>query len=170
MTRRFQNYLLAIGFFLQLGCRAEFTWVQVGVDGLTCSQCCRSVELSLRRLEFVQEVKMDLEKTEARITFKPGLNVSIDRIARAVVDAGFSVRYLKAGLMLQEVQVTDNSCYRLGEKQFQFVRTGSQVLNGDVVLTFLGRNFLSKSVYKTWKETLKPSCAKGGEPLYFVTL
>jgi copper chaperone CopZ len=168
---RFLKISSAIIFLLlQLNVRADLLWVQLGVDGLTCSQCCRSVELSLRRLEFVNEVKMDLESTEARITFKPGLRVSVDRIARAVTDAGFSVRFLKGGLLVNNLDVKENSCYKTEEGQLQFVKTGNKLLNGEVALTFLGKDFLSRNGYKQWKDALKLSCAAGSNKLYFVTL
>ena len=63
---------------------------------MTCSACTKSVEKSFRNLPFVESVVMDLEKKSGEITFKKGQPVDIDKVANAVVDAGFSVRFLTA--------------------------------------------------------------------------
>src|ERR1700749_3409802 len=34
---------------VQAGAFAQFSWAQIGVDGLTCSACTRSVEMSIRK-------------------------------------------------------------------------------------------------------------------------
>src|ERR1700722_452721 len=76
--------------------RAQFVSAKLGVDGLTCSACTRSVELSIRKLDFVKDVQMNLDNTVGQITFIPGKQISMNKIAKAVTDAGFSVRYLQA--------------------------------------------------------------------------
>lgn len=75
---------------------AQFTTVRVGVDGLTCSQCSRSVEMRLRKLNFIKDVEMDLVNTRAVLKLKPNVTVGFSQIARAVTDAGFSIRFIDA--------------------------------------------------------------------------
>src|ERR1700744_4870126 len=87
---------------------AQITEVDLGVNGLTCSQCSRSVEMRIRKLDFVKDVQMNLEHTEGKIFFKENKKVDIDKIAQAVVDAGFSVRTLKATIQMNHVPVADN--------------------------------------------------------------
>ena len=62
--------------------------------------CSRSVEMSLVKLDFVDRVVMDLNSNQCDLFFNVDKYVSIDKIAQAVVDAGFSVAYLNAGLIL----------------------------------------------------------------------
>ena len=88
-------FVMAMMFIFHPG-YAQFKEVTVGVNGLTCSQCSRSVEMRIRKLAFVADVKMNLEHTEGRIFFKKGDKVNVDKIAAAVVDAGFSVRFWHA--------------------------------------------------------------------------
>jgi hypothetical protein len=128
------------------------------------------VELGIRKLDFVDNVEMNLEHTEGKVTFKPGMEVSVEKIARAVVDAGFSVRYLKAGFVFNNVAVSDNSCFNFDHHNFQFIKTGSKTLNGVTEINFLGKNFQAPSDYKKWKADLKPACTKPKEELLFVTL
>jgi copper chaperone CopZ len=75
----------------------QLNQMEIGIDGLTCSLCSRNVEMSLRKLDFVQTVYMDLEKTQGRIYLKPELDPQPDKIAQAVRNAGYSVRFLTAG-------------------------------------------------------------------------
>src|SRR4051812_34474653 len=89
------------------GVRAQFLWAEIGVDGLTCSACTRSVEMSLRKLDFVDSVVMNLEHTDGKIYFKKDQSVEPDKIAQAVVNAGFSVRFLKANFNFSGTQVKD---------------------------------------------------------------
>jgi copper chaperone CopZ len=88
---------------------AQVLSARVGINGLTCSQCSRSVEMQLRKLPFVKTVDMDLEKTEGSLQFKEGANVDFSKIAQAVKDAGFSVRFLKAEIDLNKVEMKANS-------------------------------------------------------------
>ena len=76
--------------------QGQFKSVEMGIDGLTCSMCSRSVEMSLFKLDFIDRVEMDLNSNRSEIFFNEGMYVSIDKIAQAVIDAGFSVAYLNA--------------------------------------------------------------------------
>jgi copper chaperone CopZ len=97
----FRILLFAVAFLFNVSALlAQFSKVEIGVDGLTCSMCTRSTELSIRKLDFVDSVKMDLTNTNGVITFKKGMPVSVEKIAQAVKNAGFSVRYLKADFSL----------------------------------------------------------------------
>src|ERR1700759_2288056 len=97
-----KNSLLFLLFLVaSLHLRAQFTWAEIGVDGLTCSACTRSVEMQIRKLDFVDSVSMNLEHTDGKIFFKKGAAVNIEKISQAVVDAGFSVRYLRAGFLFK---------------------------------------------------------------------
>ena len=80
--------------FLPKAITAQYTSARIGVNGLTCSACTRSVEMSIRKLPFIENVEMNLENTDGILKFKKGQEVDIFKIAQAVVDAGFSVRFL----------------------------------------------------------------------------
>lgn len=71
---------------------AQITKAVVGIDGLTCSQCSRSVEQQMKKRSFVNSLDMSLAETELTLTFKDGATIDWKQIAQAVVDAGFSVR------------------------------------------------------------------------------
>src|SRR4051812_34855647 len=86
--------------------QAQFGNVYIGVNGLTCSQCTRTVEMSIRKLDFVADVQMNLEHTEGKIILKKNKKADMDKIAQAIVNAGFSVRYLQADLTIDNSVTT----------------------------------------------------------------
>jgi copper chaperone CopZ len=68
--------------------------VSLVASGLTCSMCSKAIFKALTKLDFVDEVKVDIEQSKFVLTFKSGKTVVIDQIKSAVADAGFSVQSL----------------------------------------------------------------------------
>jgi copper chaperone CopZ len=68
--------------------------VSLVASGLTCSMCSKAIFKALTKLDFVDEVKVDIEQSKFFLTFKSGKTVVIDQIKSAVADAGFSVQSL----------------------------------------------------------------------------
>lgn len=85
-------------------CKYERDSTQVGdikkvtlvASGLTCSMCSKAIFKALTKLDFVEEVKVDIEKSMYILAFKTGKKVEIDQIKSAVTDAGFGVKTLVA--------------------------------------------------------------------------
>jgi copper chaperone CopZ len=73
---------------------AEIKKVSLVASGLTCSMCSKAIFKALTKLDFVEEVKVDIEKSMYQLTFKTGKKVAIDQIKLAVTDAGFGVKSL----------------------------------------------------------------------------
>lgn len=162
--------LVTIALFLSANSKAQFVSVEIGVNGLTCSACTRSVEMSIRKLDFVDDVQMNLENTQGTITFKPGSNVDIEKIAKAVVNAGFSVRFLNAVYKTDSTfQVSENYCMSYNGATYQFVKVTAGKMPGSITMKFIGKEFLPADEYKKWKDSLKSEC-KGTKSTYFVTL
>ncbi len=149
---------------------AQFTWAEIGVDGLTCSACTRSVEMEIRKLDFVDSVAMNLEHTDGKIFFKKGAAVNIEKISQAVVDAGFSVRFLNAGFNFNNQQVSENSCFTYENNVYQFLGVDSKTLNGEVVMKFIGKKYLESKELSKWKSKMKSNCGDKSVNVYFVTL
>jgi cation transport ATPase len=170
MRRRWLTAVLIIPMlFIFYSGYAEFKEVSVGVNGLTCSQCSRSVEMRIRKLSFVSDVKMNLEHTEGHIFFRKGEKIEVDKIAAAVEDAGFSVRFLKAVFDFGNSSVSTDKCYNFSGDSYTFINPSQSVLKGSVSLTFLGTKFQEKREMKKWKGKLKKQCTARGN-VYFVSL
>ena len=142
-------------------------WVEIGVDGLTCSQCTRNVELSLRKLDFIKDVQMDLENTNGKIFFRDNAEVDYRAIAKAVRNAGFSVRYLHSVVTVSNVEVSENGCLKAGINQFQFVKTDKRIVDGEQRFQLVGKEFMPAKEFKKWK---LPEQAVCGPAAIYVTL
>ncbi len=130
---------------------AQFTQASVGVNGLTCSQCSRSVEMQLRKLPFVKEVSMDLGRTEGTIRFRDKEPVNISAIARAVKDAGFSVRYLEADIDPATVQLSGKGCFQFNGDAY-YVSQPDGLTSGKVLrLQFVGNDYAPRSAQKGYR-------------------
>jgi len=81
---------------------AQFVTASMEIDGLTCSMCSLGVERSIKKLKFIEKVRVDLNTNTASIEFKPNSNVTIKELIKSVFDAGFSVRTLSADFNFQE--------------------------------------------------------------------
>jgi copper chaperone CopZ len=68
--------------------------VTLVASGLTCSMCSKAIFKSLTKLHFVEEVKVDIEKSKYILCFKTDSKVDIAQIKKAVTDAGFGVKSL----------------------------------------------------------------------------
>lgn len=149
---------------------AQFKWAQIGVDGLTCSACTRAVEMNIRKLDFVDSVIMNLENTEGKIIFKEGKKVNIERIAQSVFDAGFSVRFLKANFVFNNLAISNGFNWTNDNEQYCFVKAESKTLNGETVLTFIGEKFMPFKEYKTWKTKIIECCGGNKKKVYYITI
>jgi copper chaperone CopZ len=167
---KFSQSLVTILLLFNLNSIAAFKSAMVGVNGLTCSACTRSVEMAIRKLDFVKDVQMNLENTEGKIIFRDSLDIDIEKVAQAVVNAGFSVRYLTAVYDFNNVTVKKDFCFNDGKNQFAFINTDHRVLNGEITLKFIGKQFLPKSDFNKMKPLPASACTNTSLRTYFVTL
>jgi copper chaperone CopZ len=140
MFKRFVYVMLLL--MIANHCQAQVLSAKVGINGLTCSQCSRSVEMQLRKLSFVKNVNMDLESTEGTLQFKEGSNIDFSEIAKAVKDAGFSVRFLDAEIDMQKVKITEKG-FTIGSDLFLFPGT-KEIRSEKATFRFRGKMFSSK--------------------------
>jgi copper chaperone CopZ len=148
--------------------RAELNWVDVGVDGLTCSMCTRSVEMSIRRLDFVDSVAMSLEETQGRVFLKKGVLVDFQKIARAVVNAGFSVRFLRVALDLEKVRVNPTGCFTDSGITFQWLQFDPASAKGNVRLKLVDEGLITRKEAAQWKRKMGATVCGEGQTVYHV--
>src|SRR5271156_3885967 len=146
-------------FFCIAPAQAQFQTIFIGVNGLTCSQCSRTVEMSIRKLDFVADVQMNLEHTEGKIFLKNGKKADMAKIAQAVFDAGFSVRYLQADLVLNNAISTADQCFNYQGDEYVFVQAHKQSLSGTVHLKFIGKKFLPKNEFRKMEPLMVNKCS-----------
>lgn len=160
------RFLFICFALLAMASVAQITEIKVGVNGLTCSACTRSVEMSILRLDFVDSVQMSLENTEGLVFTKKTSPIDFNKIAKTVTDAGFSVRFLEAKFSLQNITVNENGCFNIGGNSFQWI--GFDKSDTQPTLTFIDAPFLSGKEYSKWKKKFSDSPC-GGQPVFHVT-
>jgi copper chaperone len=64
--------------------------VTLGISGMTCGGCVRSVTNVLTALDGVAKADVSLEKRSAVVDYDPG-KVAVEQLKRSVVEAGFEV-------------------------------------------------------------------------------
>lgn len=118
------------------------------VTGLTCSMCSQATEKSLKTLDFISEVKPDLNKNIFMLSFKPGRPINVDLLRKKVEDAGFSVGGLTASFKFDDLKVDAAGRALDNGKIYQFVNVKGKVLDGTVRATVVDKNFLPASEFK----------------------
>ena len=161
---------LLFTLFVAFAAQAQFQNVYIGVNGLTCSQCSRTVELSIRKLDFVADVQMNLEHTEGKIILKKNAKADMDKVAQAVVNAGFSVRYLQADLTIDNSIITTGSCFSYQGDQYIFTAPPKAPLKGTVKLKFIGKKYMAKNDYKKVAAYMNDKCGKSTGTTYHVSI
>jgi len=129
--------------------KAQFTKAELQVSGLTCSMCSKATEKALRTLDFVSDIKTDLNRNLFVITFKNSSPVNLDQISKKVQNAGFSVNILKATFNFSDVKLDSNSFNYSGDT-YLVVNGADKTLNGPVAITVVDKGFAPVSVYKKY--------------------
>lgn len=135
--------------------RGEFLSAEIGVDGLTCSQCSRSVEMKLRALDFVADVQMNLEQNIGLVTFKKGKPIRLERLGKAVTDAGFSVGYIRAVFDFSDTNITPDGNFSFEGKVYIPVNDKPATLPVVAKIQLVGDDFMDTDSWKKWKPAVK---------------
>jgi copper chaperone CopZ len=167
-SQGFKKFVFSLLFLLiAISVRAQFINATIGINGLTCSQCSRSVEMQLRKLSFVKDVKMNLEQTSGTIFFKENKKVNIKSIADAVKDAGFSVRFLKAEINKAALNISEQGCFNLDGNSYNILSPSSIPSKAILTLQFVGKDYLPGSDLKRYKLPATTKCK--GKAVYYAT-
>ncbi len=124
---------------------AQILSATIKVNGLTCSQCSRSVEMQLRKLDFVGSVDMDLQATEAKVYFKKNSNIDFYKLAKAVDNGGFSVGNLIATLDFSTITIVNDNCFKIKNNAFALTNPTEERTKKIVQIQFLGKEFGNKN-------------------------
>lgn len=126
----------------------QINTAELQVTGLTCSMCSKATETSLRSLDFIGDIKPDLNKNLFVITFKKDKQANIDQIKKKVEAAGFSVGNLKTTFVFNKLSVDANGIATTGGNTYKFLNAKNTVLDGKVTATVLDKNFVPASQFK----------------------
>ena len=130
--------------------QAQLKWTTIGIDGLTCSQCFYSVEQSIRNIRSVQQVEMNLNDSEARVTQKIDGYSQILQLGEQVNNAGFTVRFLTITLKIDST--FDIAASKINSRIGSLLLLDNTVIQIDSVYTFqiIDKRYCKKNTYKRW--------------------
>ena len=156
---------------LMLGCNiasAQMIKADLQVAGLTCSMCSRSVDKSLRTLDFIDSVGIDLSHASFILFFKKNKTVDFTQIKKKVQDAGFFVASLKINYKFDNLKIESNSTFNYQNMTFYFLTTMAKTLNGTVIFRIVNKGFVSDKEYKKYANQLNETTSSG--VIYHVVL
>jgi len=133
----------------------EIHFVEIGINGLHCSACTFSVEKSIKKLDFVSVIQMDLNDRSGKVYFKEHKSANYKLLAKAVFDAGFSVRYF-------DVVFRDKLDDKINCVENEFCIVDNK-LDQQKRLRIIGKHFQEKKAFKESEELLKNNCEECSE-------
>lgn len=146
--KKYIIYAVMAIFLLANGAKAQFIKADLQVSGLTCSMCQLATEKALKTLDFVSDIKPDLNKNIYILTFRKDKPVNLDLIKNKVKGAGFSVSKLVATVNFNDVKVSPNSQYKYLGNTYYFLNVPSKSLNGSTRITLLDKGFIPDNIFK----------------------
>jgi copper chaperone CopZ len=153
--------ILFLGIF-SLPLHAQFLKAELEVSGLTCSMCSLSTQKSLSTLDFIGEIKPDLNKNIFYLNFKPGKEVNIDAIRGKVKSAGFSVS--KLILVFHFNKSLKQSDFEFHGTSYHIEKYDQKDLIGDLRFQILDKDFISPKLYKSTLSLYNdPAMERGGK-------
>jgi len=125
--------------------------------------------MSIRKLDFVADVDMNLQHTEGKITLKKNTKPDMEKIAQAVINAGFSVRYLSAEFNVDNSVTSTGQCFDYRGDEYVFAEPLKGQLKEKIYLTFIGKKFQPKNEYKKYEGHNFTKCTNTPGKVYHVT-
>ncbi|MFY0601090.1 MAG: heavy-metal-associated domain-containing protein [Cyclobacteriaceae bacterium] len=145
---------------------ASIKWVEIGVNGLTCSLCTWSVEKRLSKLDFIESVSMNLENTEGKVFLKKDVSFDLSSIPKAIKEAGFSVRFVYLVMDLEKIEIDENNVFKLNDQSIRWLDFDRKKPQRETKLQLIDAGFLPKKDSQAWRKKIKSSNSSGIENLF----
>ncbi len=143
-----KSILVGLFLFFSVQLTAQVQSVELVASGLTCSMCSKAIFKSLSALDFVSEVKVDIEKSSYNLTFKSTNDVKIDQIRDAVYDAGFAIETMWFTAVFPSKQAVKNETVSLNGYQFKWALATNKSINSPQKVTIVNKEILpTEGVY-----------------------
>lgn len=147
--------LLLLVIFLGLFAEAQFSKARLQATGLTCALCSNAINKALQKLPFVIAVNADIKNSAFNISFKPGQEVEIAALRKAVEDAGFFVGGLQLTGVFTDMKVGNDDKVRIGKNEVRFLDTEKQTLNGEKTIRILNKEYLTAKDFKKMNAVIR---------------
>lgn len=91
--------MMAGSLLTQLSTSALVADLEVGIAGVTCSTCGYQLQRKVQKLNFVKDVKVSMTTAKTFITLTDNTVLDVDKFNQAILESGFSLRYMKSKLI-----------------------------------------------------------------------
>jgi len=121
---------------------AQVQKVNLQASGLTCAMCSKAIYKAVSAISFVDTVLVNIEASTYDIRFDKETTPRFDQIAKAVVDAGFSVANLTVMVNFDKQAVDKNGLFTLDGINYKLMGTPPTTLQGSKKLQLVGKQYM----------------------------
>lgn len=143
-----KKVFLLITCIWAIGASAQVQKVNLQASGLTCAMCSKAIYKAVSAISFVDTVLVNIEASTYDIRFKSEATPQFDQIAKAVVDAGFSVANLTVVVNFNKQSVDKNGLLTLDGIQYKIMGTPPTTLQGSKKLQLIGKQYMLPKDFK----------------------
>ena len=138
---------------------------ELQVTGLTCSMCSQATQKSLETISSISSITPDLNRGIFVLKFKNNAQINFDLIQQKVDEAGFSVGALTATIQFDNVKVDNSGQAVVGNSIYRFADLKNKTLNGEVKITLIDKDFVSKSTFKKYSSKMSLGLSTDGSDI-----
>ncbi len=150
----FSFLLLWMILFIPNNINAQFISATLGIHGLTCSLCSYGVEREIDKLDFVENIQMDLNQNIATIVFRKDKPVHMKDLVSAVYKAGFSVGYTQALFSFDQLTIEEQLYFTYQGNQYFILERKTETLKGEHIVRFIDKKYVINKEFKLWEEKI----------------
>jgi len=121
---------------------AQVQKVNLQASGFTCAMCSKAIYKAVSAISFVDTVLVNIEASTYDIRFDNETTPRFDQIAKAVVDAGFSVANLTVMVNFDKQAVDKNGLFTLDGINYKLMGTPPTTLQGSKKLQLVGKQYM----------------------------
>lgn len=143
-----KKVFLLIACICTIGASAQIQKVNLQASGLTCAMCSKAIYKAVSAISFVDTVLVNIEASTYDIRFNKDATPQFDQIAKAVVDAGFSVANLTVVANFNKQSVDKNGFVTLDGIQYKITGTPPTTLQGSKKLQVMGKQYMLPKDFK----------------------
>jgi len=125
-----------------ISANAQVQKVNLQASGLTCAMCSKAIYKAVSAISFVDTVLVNIEASTYDIRFDKETTPRFDQIAKAVVDAGFSVANLTVMVNFDKQAVDKNGSFTLDGINYKLMGTPPATLQGSKKLQLVGKQYM----------------------------
>ncbi len=137
-----KNIFLLLICCWTISANAQVQKVNLQASGLTCAMCSKAIYKAVSAISFVDTVLVNIEASTYDIRFDKETTPRFDQIAKAVVDAGFSVANLTVMVNFDKQAVDKNGSFTLDGINYKLMGTPPTTLQGSKKMQLIGKQYM----------------------------